>query len=279
MAAPHVAGVAALMQSARVASGQPPLTPLEFDSLLQDGRLTKDLGSKGRDDQFGYGLIKADKAVQAALTINVEPPPPSLAVTPDILNFRTDFTAASVIMSNAGGGELQVETVTELPADAGWLRIDAPESDDGLGTYIFRVSRSDLADGDYSATVRLQSSANTVDIEVAMTVSSARKRTDVGDIYVRLYEAEEILFTGNQIGVTSRDGSFRFDDVPGGCYIVAAGTNLDGDSFIGDIGEAWSGYPSKVEFDPILLDANANAIDFEIAFDQAELIPSSSEPK
>ncbi len=61
MATPHMAGVMALMKA--VAPG---LTPQAIANLLTSGALTDDLGAPGKDDQFGYGLINASKAVTAA---------------------------------------------------------------------------------------------------------------------------------------------------------------------------------------------------------------------
>lgn len=61
MATPHVAGVMALIKAVA-----PSLTPQAITSLLVSGALTDDLGAAGRDDQFGYGLINASKAVAAA---------------------------------------------------------------------------------------------------------------------------------------------------------------------------------------------------------------------
>ena len=61
MATPHVAGVIALMKAVA-----PSLTPQAITNLLASGALTDDLGAPGKDDQFGYGLINASKAVAAA---------------------------------------------------------------------------------------------------------------------------------------------------------------------------------------------------------------------
>lgn len=61
MATPHVAGVIALMKAVA-----PSLTPQAITNLLTSGALTDDLGVPGKDDQFGYGLINASKAVTAA---------------------------------------------------------------------------------------------------------------------------------------------------------------------------------------------------------------------
>ena len=61
MATPHVAGVLALVKAVA-----PSLTPQAITNLLTSGALTDDLGAPGKDDQFGYGLINASKAVAAA---------------------------------------------------------------------------------------------------------------------------------------------------------------------------------------------------------------------
>lgn len=56
MAAPHVAGVAALLWSAR-----PALTPAQVRDLME--RSAKDLGTSGRDTAHGFGLVQARAAM------------------------------------------------------------------------------------------------------------------------------------------------------------------------------------------------------------------------
>ena len=60
MATPHIAGVLALMKAVA-----PNLTPQRVQELLTSGVLTDDLGATGKDNQFGYGLINAQKALAA----------------------------------------------------------------------------------------------------------------------------------------------------------------------------------------------------------------------
>ena len=115
MAAPHVAGVIALMKAV-----DPNLTPLEFDNLLRSGKITDDLGLPGRDNQFGYGLLNAHKAVLAAIELNggvvPEPASPLLMVNPTALNFGLGQSVLTLSFSNSGGGELQIENIV---TDAG----------------------------------------------------------------------------------------------------------------------------------------------------------------
>jgi len=58
MAAPHVAGVAAIVWSKR-----PTLSAVEVRQLLES--TAKDLGPEGKDYDYGYGLVQADAAIQA----------------------------------------------------------------------------------------------------------------------------------------------------------------------------------------------------------------------
>ena len=69
MASPLVAGLVALMKSAR-----PDLSPDEVEMLLK--RTARDLGSGGPDPQFGAGLIDANAAVSAARSYARPTPPP-----------------------------------------------------------------------------------------------------------------------------------------------------------------------------------------------------------
>jgi len=57
MAAPHVAGVAALLYSQLGAAAKPAL----IEQMLRTSAL--DLGSKGKDNEFGYGLIQPRTAL------------------------------------------------------------------------------------------------------------------------------------------------------------------------------------------------------------------------
>jgi subtilisin family serine protease len=59
MASPHVAGLAALILSVN-----PKLKPLEVHQIIETS--TKDLGERGWDKKFGYGLIDVEKAVAKA---------------------------------------------------------------------------------------------------------------------------------------------------------------------------------------------------------------------
>ena len=87
MAAPHVAGVVALMLSVN-----PNLTPEQIRDILHE--TAKDLGKPGKDDKYGYGLVDAYAAVQRAEETRdggatpPEPVPRQLSVSTDKTTYR-----------------------------------------------------------------------------------------------------------------------------------------------------------------------------------------------
>ena len=73
MAAPHVSGVVALIQAARLANEMPVLPPGSLEDTESNtvrGILhitADDLGIKGYDELYGYGVVRADLAVYKAI--------------------------------------------------------------------------------------------------------------------------------------------------------------------------------------------------------------------
>jgi serine protease len=254
MAAPHVAGVAALMEAAH-----PTLTPAEFDTLLSDGALTTDLGPGGRDDVFGHGLIDARKAVDAV--DDAGPSDPILLVSPTSLNLGTSLTQASFVVSNGGGGDLTVSSVTETE---GWLSV-SPSS--GLGTYTVTVDRDGLADGTYTGIIEVESSAGSATVSVVMAVHSGTASPDAGFHYVLVVDPDTFDSVA-QFDVAAVDGAYpyAFDAVPSGTYLLFAGSDTDNDFFICGTGEACGAYPTLGTPELIEVDGDLSGLDFITGF-------------
>jgi serine protease len=198
-----------------------------------------------------------------------------LAATPGTINFGAGLGTLGFVLSNAGGGVLNVTSVAEFPVNTPWLEIEptGPVGPDGLGVYLLHVDRTGLVENNYATTIRIQSGANTIEIPVNMTVASNPFAGDIGEFRVKLYFAEDLTRI-TSIAINSNDGSFEFTNVDSGCYVVAAGTNVDDDLYISDVGEAWGVYRSKSEFVSLILDADATNIDFEVAFDAPLFLPT-----
>ncbi|MGD8568060.1 MAG: S8 family serine peptidase [Gammaproteobacteria bacterium] len=243
MASPHMAGVVALMKSV-----YPDMTPDDLDAMLASGDLTDDLGPAGRDNSFGYGLINAQKAVLAASNAATPSPPPeppaALQITPTSLNFGVALTGAQMTLANSGGGVLDITNVSN---DAGgWLSVTPANVDgNGLGSYNVNVDRSSLADGVYSATVTVASSAGTQTVSVIMQVDSQATGDYAGFHYIELIDASTMELFDRVISNGSNGiYEFSFSGIPLGQYHIRAGSDLDNDNVLCETGDACGAYPT-----------------------------------
>ena len=268
-ATPHVAGVAALMKSVY---GN--LTPGEFYGLLSAGTITQDIGSPGRDNLYGHGLIDAYKAVVAAqdLAGGSTPIPPVLVVNPTSVNFGSSLTSISLSVQNGGGGTLTVDSVTD---DAGWLTV----SGSGLGTYTATVNRTGLEDGTYPAVISFTSSANTVEVDVIMQVQSDIIKGDMGRLYILLIDPDTLgTLPGLQDAVNANNGLYNYSisNVPAGTYHIFAGSDPDNDTYICDTAEACGAYLTLENPAIITVDSNLSGRDFNVQYNVSVPLQSQS---
>tara|TARA_R110000868_G_scaffold4171_8_gene25905 strand:- start:5464 stop:8154 length:2691 start_codon:yes stop_codon:yes gene_type:complete len=236
MAAPHVAGVIALMKAV-----YPELTPDNLDSLIASGSISDDLGDSGHDNYFGYGRINALKAVNAALelaTTGTVVLPVLLQTSPSLMSIgSTD--SARFTLTNAGGGE---PAITSVSATASWLSV-TPETIDaqGFGSYLVSVTRTDLADGYYSDKITITSdTGNSVTLSVNMTVGTITGDGELTIQYVLFMDSNGDVV---EEAVTNSDGSFTAS-VTAGDYVLYVGSDIDVDYVICTDGETCGAYPT-----------------------------------
>jgi serine protease len=259
MAAPHVAGIAALMKAVA-----PSLTPDQFDALLQSGALTRDIGVPG-PDSLGVGLIDALKSVRAVAS-GLPAIPPQLRVNPGALSFGASLANADVVVSNIGSSAL---TVSANFTSASWINVSAVQVDgSGLGTYRITVNRNALPAGVFSGWVQWESNAGvpvrtTVLVEKATSVLTA----DAGFQYVLLVRADTFAFV-DQVEVRARGASvpFFFAQVPTGNYGLIAGTDLDNDGFICDRGDACAAWPTLSQPEVLVVNGPRTGLELVTSF-------------
>jgi serine protease len=248
MAAPHVAGVLALMLAVN-----PNLNPAAIDQLLAGThpstpqRITRDLGVTGRDDLYGHGLIDAALAVQAAGGVAGAPPPttPILSVSTSLLDFSNYINTLQINITNAGIGTV---TITEITDDAPWLTV-TPTSGTAPLTVNAAVDRSGLADGNDTATITINSDAGQATVSVQMTVGGATLG-DVGTVFVLVLDQETFDTVAETETTRAQNYDFTIPETPGGTYLIVAGTDRDNDDFICDIEDACGSFPDPVTVTP-----------------------------
>ncbi|HFC53491.1 MAG TPA: peptidase S8, partial [Gammaproteobacteria bacterium] len=257
MAAPHVAGVAALMKWL-----DPNLTADRFRTLLKSGKLTSDLGDEGRDDLFGYGLIDALKAVQNS---NVTLPPLLAIDHAGPLDFGAYIDELEFTTRNAGDGEFNITSVTD---DADWLKVTPSSLAGSSGTFTAVADRSGLVDGIYGATITLETDTSTsLSIPVTLLQGERQDTGDTGHLYILLLDPQS-LQTRGMVAADSHGGkyTFRFSGIAEGEYLLVAGTDLDNDGDICDPGEACGGYPTIERLRPVKVQEGMDILKFGAGF-------------
>ena len=237
MACPHMAGVIALMRGVNSA-----ITPDQVDSLISSGKITTDLGTAGRDNTFGHGLVDASKAVTEAGNLGGGGPAPTgsvLSLSASSLNFDSFLDRLTVGVSNAGSGVLNISSVTE---NEPWLTVATAT---GIAPFQLNitVNRAGLSDGTYTEIISVVSDAaqgaSIKTIDVSMSVSSAAGAGDVGTAFVLLINPATGKALDQQASTTRLEGyRFSITGIPAGTYDLFAGTDRDNDDFICDIEDA-----------------------------------------
>jgi serine protease len=239
MAAPHVAGVVALMKAVC-----PTLTPPQLDLLLASGAMTRDLGVAGRDDVYGHGLVDALGAVQAAQQQCGAAQAGGLEVTPG----RVDFAPGAGPVTLTVGWSLATgqRAVTGVTDDATWLEVAAGAVDgNGYGPYTLTATTTGLASGRYAASVTFTVAGGAqVSVPVSLQVGAAAASGDAGYLYVLLVDPSLTTLAQAQGRGTAGDYAWTFTGVPAGDYLVVAGTDSDDDGLICDAGEACGAWPT-----------------------------------
>jgi serine protease len=267
MASPHVAGVVALMKSA-----YPALTPDVLDSLIAAGQITEDISGDGelnRNDNYGYGLIDALKAVQQATALATgDPIPTVLTVTPSIASIQSTQSSIELTVGKNGNDAI---SILSFSTDTAWATLTPANIDpDGLGTYDLSVDTTGLSDGVYPVSATFVSDTSlTISATINVIVNSVSVDPDAGRIYVLLIDP----ITGDTVHFTEQDPlngeySYSISGVDSGDYYILAGSDHDNNFIICEAGESCGSYPTLGDAAVISVGQDMTNLDFDISFDQ-----------
>lgn len=253
MAAPQVSGVIALMKAVN-----PWLRAIELEALLVTGKMTHDIGDTGRDDHFGYGLLDALMAVEAADRLLTGEEQAAIIVTSlNHVHIHEYQTAVTLDISKTGVGHL---TLADISHGVSWLDIQPLTVDaDGFGRYEITVNRNTLAAGSYNARLTLTTDTAVIrHVNVTMVVAGgSSERGGVSHLWVLLLDAT-MEKTVAQVSVDSEAAghNFTFESVAPGQYYLLVGSDIDNDHRVCGHGESCGGYPVYSQLE--VLDVNAD---------------------
>lgn len=253
MAAPHVAGVAALMKSTD--SG---LTPSQFAALLGAGTLTDRSAGPGWDAQAGRGLINARKAVEA-VTGGQQPIPGSLAATPANLSFGETAAQRTLTIEPRGDNTGSLDTFAQ--SNAPWLvsaqALDVDSA--GFGLWEFGVDRTGLFEGLYQGNLSIQTTTGVVgQVPVDLRVGALSETGRAGFLYLLIIDP----LTGGIVGLfggSGFEGHYLYETsglVPGP-YLLIAFSNVSYQFNICGQGEFCGYHPGSGTISPVSLAAGA----------------------
>jgi len=280
MAAPHVAGVAALMESVHVG-----LTPEEFDQALLDRTIALDVGISGRDDSFGAGLIDALNAVRiaeflAGISQTPQPGEPPLepaepigriSAQPIMLDFGAGLVSLELRLRNSGDSTASVIVQTLSPSSDSLIVSESEVDRSKLGTYVVNVDRSKLSKGANEFTIDVETTVGSLSIPVKLTKPEPAGPIDAGPLHLILLDASSLqqqncarLFPVNGIYST------KFESVPKGDYFALAGSDTNGDGLICGPFEACGAYKNLGDLQKI----TTNKVGFDISYSIFDLFPA-----
>ncbi len=235
MASPHVAGAIAVLYAL-----VPTLQPFQVDGLLADGHLTDDIGDEGKDDDFGFGALNLQKAVNRIIddegldftygTIDV-----------NSLNFGLDVTSYEFNINKIGDGELSVSDIeSNIPSAIAISEVSV--NSEGFGTYLITIDRNALPDGLYQANVSVSySSENSSSFSVSFQVGADRERIYIPSVYIDLINDEGERVVGGSLEMEDGEVIFTAFDIPLDDYYFRFSTTID--RFILDPAEFYNYYP------------------------------------
>ena len=280
MAAPHVAGVAALMKGI-----YPQLTPAIFDLELEAQLITQDLGATGWDNWYGHGLIDALKAVQEAQRLSGGGGIPAAIVTdPKAINIGSGANVHSSIrlsIHNGGEEDLIIDSVSVDPA-ADWVTVAEANVDvNGVGDYTVNIDSAALSPGLYATGIKIVShDTSDVIVPVSLRKGFFIGGGNAGFHYVILVDAfTERTVTEVDVGFSSTIGGYPFAlmGVSPGQYLLFAGTDLDNDGDLGDRGESFGAFLTTDQPTTLNIQNNMMDLNFNTGFDIS--LPSGQQLK
>lgn len=277
MAAPHVAGVAALILSV-----DDQLTPAQVEAILGD--TATDLGAAGRDNIFGEGLLNALAAVQAAdggvLTA------PDLALGSSSIVLTPEMASRVVGVANIGGGSLQITNAIATTNTGGnWLTatpISTGQAGGAIDTSGIEVTATPgtLGAGNYTGLVQVQSNGGTETVAVTLSISAGGGTAPDFEIFVIAVEFETFNSLAQDELRTSGSLSYTLGGLPPGEYLVVAGTDADNDGFICDEGEPLCGvYPSLELSETISVGTDQTVMGLDFPLQQAIVAAQTGGPR
>jgi serine protease len=260
-AAPHVAAAAALLLSL-----DPTLDVASLRTLLTS--TARDIGTVGRDNVFGAGLLQVHEALKLWLQQHGMPlaTPPRLLLLSESMKFGGYQAHQVVPLLNAGGGQLEVANVYATSDDGGpWLTASlatpVPGGPVNVPSLFIDVNRGllPMTSARYAGTVVLEGVAGPIGaVRVATFVN---RYVHAGlDRQVIALEAPSGILRGLSMASATCGYRWRMTGLPAVSVRIRAGEDLDDDGFYCEASDPCGWYGGTTEEDAAIVPVNPTGV-------------------
>jgi subtilisin family serine protease len=232
VATPHVTAALALLRSV-----YPAITKDKALAFLAQTAVDK--GPKGKDIEYGFGLIDVGKAVVLAKS---KWSPPQAGLNRAGINLGTQVGTTSMLLENRGGGVLQLDGIRPIGQHSGGLRL-VPTCFIAPVSISILVDRSKVQPGRYSERFELDTNGGTVAIDISFAKEIPPPD---GALMVRVLDGTRVL------GETkaAKSGDFEIRSLPLGAFRLEAGIDRNRNGKLGDSQEWYLNIPIQVRENP-----------------------------
>ncbi len=273
MAAPHVAGAAALVKKALMEAGSSS-SPADIRAVLEQNAI--DLGVSGRDDEYGHGLVNAYASVQAAAGIEKDP---DLFPFPALLKLEGENPEGAFVLKNITGFSTISGINIAQENISPWLSV-SPDSGAADPELLVTVSIDTDTDPSlkepnengffetHKEMLTITSDAGTEYVYVMYRYDGFPQSgsEDIGIVYVVAID----IFTGQVVRVdtvTYRDSyQYTIDYLSAGMYFVGASTDRNNNGVLFEAEDAYGYYRDINNKTVLFLGENQrlSGIDFDL---------------
>ena len=251
MAAPHVAGVAALMRAV-----DQRLDAHAFMTLIASGAITNRSDGDSWDPQLGFGIIDARKAVDAVLLDGVSVASAVLS-SPALLSFGEVAESRVVRLSPSGAGAGFIDGFVNN--GHGWLRSARPLDVDanGFGYWEIGVDRQGLVEGLHLGAFTVRTSTDVeATIQADIRVGPPNLRGDAGFLYLGLFDA----LTGELVDLVGGSGfegqySYTMTGIVTGSYFLISFSDVSFSRKLCSPGNLCGFFPGTGPIEPLIVQA------------------------
>jgi serine protease len=216
-----------------------------------------------------------------AVASGEEPPAPLvLRASPSSINFGRSTTEFELTITATGdGAEGTLALTTADPA----LTITSIPTDPGTPwRFLLTLDRTALPFGSFASRLEANLGSSSLPISVRYENADPERALEAtaGVVFVLALDplSGDTIAQATVFAPVNGRYPFSLPNLAPGTYELVAGTDMDGDFFLGDPGEAFGGFPTLDQLEEITVNGEVTGLSFPMVFQFIDAQAASAEP-